>query len=192
MKRIVTILLAAVFLAGCTSHSQSGLPVVTETSLTPEVILTATTEPTFTPIELTKTQTLTATTGPTQTPTIEPTPIDCENERTQYELTVCAGQRAQEKYDQLTALLEDLHDHLGDTEFYVNLLEVEEEWEAAAEAHCEWNASFFEGGSIQRMWYANCMAGQYSMRIDMLRISLCVGNGLAGECEESLRYRQHE
>jgi uncharacterized protein YecT (DUF1311 family) len=117
--------------------------------------------------------------------------MDCDNAMTQYVMTMCAIQRSQEKYAQLTALLEDLRVHLGDTQMYTDLMAVEEEWEAAAEDHCRWNANFFKGGSIQPMWYAGCMAAQYSMRIDMLRWSLCQGNGMTGECEEALRYRQH-
>lgn len=62
--------------------------------------------------------------------------------------------------------------------------------ENTIEEHCQWQANFFEGGSVQPMWHAICLTQQYRDRIEALRLNLCMGNGMTGECEESLKYKQ--
>ncbi len=88
----------------------------------------------------------------------------------------------------LGALLDELRSHMN-TAQYQELTSIQNEWEKTAEEHCQWEAEFFAGGSVQPMWLAGCLEEQYHQRIDALRFNLCEGNGMTGECEEALKYK---
>jgi uncharacterized protein YecT (DUF1311 family) len=72
---------------------------------------------------------------------------------------------------------------------YTTLLKIESDWEKMITEHCQWEANFSAGGSIQPMQFSGCLSQQYMDRIEMLRINLCEGHGMTGECEESLKYK---
>ena len=72
---------------------------------------------------------------------------------------------------------------------YQKLVSIQSEWKKAAKEHCQWEAGFFAGGSVQPMWLAGCLEQQYRQRIDALRFNLCEGNGMTGECEAAAKYR---
>ena len=76
-----------------------------------------------------------------------------------------------------------------DASHYAELLQIEANWEKVAKDHCKWEAAFFAGGSNQPMMLADCLYQQYQQRIDVLRLNLCNGNGMTGECEASLKYK---
>jgi uncharacterized protein YecT (DUF1311 family) len=101
----------------------------------------------------------------------------------------CADQAARAAYSTLQALITDLRSHMGAAQ-YTRFLELEEDWENMISEHCEWEAEFFAGGSIQPMQLSACLNEQYRYRIESLRMNLCEGNGMTGECEASLRYKQ--
>jgi uncharacterized protein YecT (DUF1311 family) len=108
---------------------------------------------------------------------------------TQVELNYCAGQKAQASYAKLESLIAELKGHMNGSQ-YGMLLSIEENWEKAIAEHCKWEANFFEGGSIQPLQFAECLNQQYLNRVDELRLNLCEGNGMTGECEESLKYKE--
>lgn len=109
---------------------------------------------------------------------------------TQFEMNECSREMAQVTYAKLQQLIEDLKPHIGDAQ-YARLLVVEKKWEAMIKEHCRWQADFFDGGSVMPLMYASCLDGQYSGRINMLRLDLCEGHGMTGECEESMRYKEY-
>ncbi len=116
--------------------------------------------------------------------------IDCaQSLKTQLEMNVCAGRRAVSNKETLWMLIEELNGHMG-AEQYATLLSIQSEWEEFAVKHCEWEANFFEGGSIRPKLLIYCLNNQYRQRINELRINLCQGNGMSGECEEALKYKE--
>lgn len=112
-----------------------------------------------------------------------------KNARTQLEMNQCAGDGYRAAYEKLNELIAELKSHMDASQYQV-LLEIESDWETAIEKHCSWQSNFFEGGSIQPMIYALCLNQEYWKRIEALRLNLCEGNGMTGECEESLKYKQ--
>jgi uncharacterized protein YecT (DUF1311 family) len=130
---------------------------------------------------------------PTKTPlrliTLATPNIDCASAMKQGEMNFCMWQRAQAKYAKLNSLIAELGKHMG-TFRYLTLLQNEADWEKTAQAHCKWLASFFEGGSVQPLQHQGCLVEQYQQRIEVLRMMLCEGAGMTGECEASLRYQE--
>ncbi len=106
---------------------------------------------------------------------------------TQGELNDCARQGVEVASARLETLINELQGHMSESQ-YSALLILQKDWETFALKHCQWEGSYFEGGSIQPMWVSNCLSLQYLGRVETLRINLCEGHGMAGECEESLKY----
>lgn len=100
----------------------------------------------------------------------------------------CASEAADAAHDKLDALLDELRSHM-DMAQYQKLASVQEKWEQIVEEHCEWEADFFAGGSVQPMWRAGCLDEQYRQRIEVLRFNLCEGHGMTGECEAAFKYK---
>ncbi len=126
------------------------------------------------------------------------TPSDSEESATgncfqpamkQLETNLCIKQVSQNKYDKLSSLITELQKHMGESQ-YSALLQIEVNWEKIAKDHCEWVAGFFEGGSIQPSWFYGCLSRQYQQRIEELRLNLCEGYGMTGECASSLKYKE--
>jgi uncharacterized protein YecT (DUF1311 family) len=160
----ISSLILVFFLVGCSSFS---IPASTPTPL-------PTTVPTNSPIPF---------------PLAEATQDACQSAMTQSELNACAHQKALATYEKLNSLIAELHGHMADSQ-YTLLLEIETDWETTITKHCSWEANFFAGGSVQPMWFAGCLDQQYLYRIETLRINLCEGYGMTGECEESLKYKE--
>jgi uncharacterized protein YecT (DUF1311 family) len=128
---------------------------------------------------------------PSPSATNEFTQRPCEKlATTQNELNECARERAKLSRTKLVSLIDELASRLDETR-QERLIEIETAWEKMIVEHCEWQASFFEGGSIQPMWFSECLNQQYLDRIEALRLNLCEGNGMTGECEESLKYKSN-
>lgn len=108
---------------------------------------------------------------------------------TQSDLNKCASQIAQATFSKLESLIDELQGRMNASQ-YAALLKIEADWERTSLEHCEWEASFFEGGSVRPMWLADCLNRQYLDRIEALRLTLCEGNGMTGECERSLKYKE--
>jgi uncharacterized protein YecT (DUF1311 family) len=93
---------------------------------------------------------------------------------TQLELNYCAGTQAVEARDLLDRLLQDLRAHLFEDE-WLQLQQVQSEWEGFMDSDCEWEASLFEGGSMRPMVHSLCRRDAYYDRINRLRFLLCDG-----------------
>lgn len=173
-KGIVFLLLFIVLLTACAIPTEQGG--ITPTSVpqnTEEVVA-----PTST-VEILVTEV------PTETQVAE----DCmESANTQLAMDECATQKAQNSQQMLTQLIEELQLKYADTDMGRNLVEIQKEWEALREKDCQWQSSFFEGGSIAPMRYAICVYGYNARRISELKFFLCEGAGMTGPCEESKKY----
>ena len=88
---------------------------------------------------------------------------------------------------QLTALLDDLEQVLTLPEA-AQLRSIQGLWLDYRRRHCQWQANFFAGGSIQPMVYASCADDLTWERIAALKFNLCEGQGMTGACEASRRY----
>jgi uncharacterized protein YecT (DUF1311 family) len=186
--RKIASLIIALFLVGCNTNSA---PVPTRTQ--GMVALTFTPIPSYT-VQATKTTlplpASSSTFSPISTTPTEPYQSNCfQNATTQTEMNLCASQQAYEVAAKLKSLIDELQGHMSATH-YTTLLKVETDWEKLIIEHCKWEANFFEGGSIQSVWYPGCLSQQYFYRIESLRLNLCEGNGITGECVESLKYKK--
>jgi uncharacterized protein YecT (DUF1311 family) len=85
------------------------------------------------------------------------------------------------------ALLREIRPRLEETE-RTALEKAQVTWVQYRDAHCDWSASLFEGGSIQPTIHATCVIDLTWERIDKLKLMLCEGQGLNGACAASLRY----
>jgi uncharacterized protein YecT (DUF1311 family) len=111
----------------------------------------------------------------------------CGDEETQPAMTHCAQREARAAEAQLGQLMAELERSLAPARS-AGLREIHQEWKRWRDRHCTWDAAAFEGGSIQPMWYANCVATETRQRIGALKYHLCPGSGMAGDCEASRRY----
>ncbi|MEA5077200.1 MAG: lysozyme inhibitor LprI family protein [Anaerolineaceae bacterium] len=125
---------------------------------------------------------------------ITPTPQSAErtnnchdDAKTQYDLNMCVGSYYSRSTEILDILMSDLEYRMGN-EFYQNLLKDQKIWLASAKSFCTWEASDYEGGSMQPMIFYSCMTLEYKHRINDLRPFLCGGGG----CWEAYLYEQDE
>ena len=100
----------------------------------------------------------------------------------------CASDAANTTHDRLDALLDELQSHM-DMAQYQELTSIQEKWEQTVKEHCQWEADFFTSASSQPMWLAGCLEKQYRQRIDVLRVDLCEGHGMTGECAAATKYK---
>ena len=115
--------------------------------------------------------------------------INCQAAMTQFEINYCSHLKRSEKLSKLNSLISDLQGYMDESQ-YASLVEIEVNWQKVAIEHCQWQADFFSTGSVRPMWLEGCLAQQYSQRVDSLRMNLCEGNGMTGECKESLSYKE--
>ena len=108
----------------------------------------------------------------------------------QTEMNTCAERDAHQNQQRLKALIEDLRRKLSAHEpAQWSALEANQKtWEAFVEQDCRWESTFSDGGSVQPMVHANCIADATARRIERLSIFLCEGEGMTGPCAESKRY----
>jgi uncharacterized protein YecT (DUF1311 family) len=113
---------------------------------------------------------------------------DCRSATTQSAMTQCAAQdanAAQGRLDSLLILLKSTVDSARYRELSANQLD----WAKARDGYCRWDAASYSGGSVEPMWYANCLADQANARIDALRLHLCLDDaGMAGTCPAAERF----
>ena len=120
--------------------------------------------------------------------------LDCRGWTTkvlgQQEMNLCAGRDADTQREKLQKLVGELRDKLSarEPDQWAHLEANQESWRDFVERDCKWEAAFSGGGSIQALVHARCLADATARRIARLRIFLCEGEGLAGECPESKRY----
>jgi uncharacterized protein YecT (DUF1311 family) len=120
-----------------------------------------------------------------QTPSKQSDP--CGDETTQSAMNACFGRQARQDQATLDALLKELSGVLEKSEF-TRLTAVQKAWTGYRDMHCQWQASFFEGGSIQPMERSTCLSSVIWNRIDELKSNLCEGHGMTGECAASKKY----
>ena len=108
----------------------------------------------------------------------------CDSATTQSQLTACARGRAESSGRRLNQLLAELAVHL-DSSRTAELGRVQALWLRYREGHCRWDSEAVEGGSMQPMWYSDCLADVAEARIADLKHALCEGGG---DCEASRRY----
>src|SRR5262245_50521661 len=112
---------------------------------------------------------------------------DCSSMSSQTDMNLCFANQAKNAQQRLDALLAELGAALNPRQ-REQLAAVQAGLVAYRKADCDWQAAFFEGGSIQPMIYSACISVLTRVRIDELKISLCEGRGMTGECEASRRY----
>jgi len=124
-----------------------------------------------------------------QTPAKQPVP--CGDLTTQFAMNECFGRQALQDQAKLDALLKELSGALEKSEFG-RLTAVQKVWTSYRDMHCQWQASFFEGGSIQPTERSTCLSSVIWNRIDELKWNLCEGHGMTGECAASRKYARSE
>lgn len=103
------------------------------------------------------------------------------------QLAACAESKSTESNQKLSQLIEALQETVS-AEKWNELQTLQTQWEQGRDANCTWEASFFEGGSIQPTNYQLCVADYNQQRIDRLKIFLCEGAGMTGPCPASEQY----
>lgn len=101
--------------------------------------------------------------------------------QTQAELTRCAREGAADAQKRLAELMGELRTAL-EPEHFKSLERVQAAWLTFARDHCRWNGGFYEGGSMQPMAVADCMATLTEQRIDELRKYRCGRPSPPGDC----------
>jgi len=101
--------------------------------------------------------------------------------QTQAELTRCARESAASAQSRLTELLGELRTAL-EPEHFKALEQVQTTWLTFARNHCRWNGGFYEGGSLQPMVLADCMAMLTEQRIVELKKYRCGKPSPPGDC----------
>ena len=113
--------------------------------------------------------------------------VNCGDSTTQNAMNECFGREAKQDQLLLESLLKELAAKL-DAPDKERLEEVQSLWVKYRDAHCRWQAGFFEGGSVQPMMYSTCISALTWNRIEELKVNLCEGAGMTGPCEASKRY----
>lgn len=67
-------------------------------------------------------------------------------------------------------------------EHFQALERVQGAWQTYARDHCRWNGAFYEGGSMQPMVVADCMATLTESRIRELETYRCGKPSPPGDC----------
>ena len=118
-------------------------------------------------------------------------PVPCGDLTNQSAMNECLGRQALQDQAKLDALLKELSGALDKSE-YSRLTAVQKAWTSYRDTHCQWQASFFEGGSIQPTERSTCLSSVIWNRIDELKRNLCEGHGMTGECAASKKYVRSE
>ncbi len=88
---------------------------------------------------------------------------------TQSEMNHCAGEDYQAADDELNAVWSDLRARRGDGDTWQPILDAQRLWIPFRDAHCDAEAAFYEGGSIQPLIRFSCLAGVTEQRTAQLR-----------------------
>jgi uncharacterized protein YecT (DUF1311 family) len=116
---------------------------------------------------------------PSLAQTAEPA-VDCNNAQTQLEMNLCAGRAAKESDRQLNIAYKKVQNSYKSTDTPADdrarqqkaLTNAQLAWIKYRDSNCTWQASKFDGGSIQPMIYANCVDRMSQERTQELLESL--------------------
>jgi uncharacterized protein YecT (DUF1311 family) len=105
----------------------------------------------------------------------------------QAQFTRCASEDARWSRERLERLLAQLHRSLESTAI-PDLDRAQAAWLTYARAHCGWGGAAFDGGSLQPMIIADCMAALTEQRIATLKDYLCGWRPEDPECPAAREY----
>jgi uncharacterized protein YecT (DUF1311 family) len=117
--------------------------------------------------------------------------VPCGDLTTQTEMNQCFARAAQRDQAELDALLKELSGVLEKPEV-ARLTAVQKLWTSYRDAHCQWQARSSERYSMQPTEHATCLSSAIWNRIDELKLNLCEGRGMTGECAASRKYARSE
>ena len=106
---------------------------------------------------------------------------------TQFAMNQCAGSDLRQSKKRLDQLLAELRPTL-DSSRRAGLDRAEHRWATYVAAHCTWESSRYEGGSMQPMVHASCLAAEMETRINTLKRFLCDVDEPADTCEAAKKY----
>jgi uncharacterized protein YecT (DUF1311 family) len=114
----------------------------------------------------------------------------CGDLSTQAEISQCFTEVANSSKAKLDELLAELKSYLGEARFApLNVIQLQ--WQQYRDDECDFEAHHDGGsGSIAGSVFATCVDTITRERIDQLKLLLCEGGGLTGECKQSRRYDQ--
>ena len=102
---------------------------------------------------------------------------DCGEMSMQTDMNICFANEAEQSEQLLGALLHELNANL-DSQQRKDLASVQAIWVKYRRDHCDWQAAFFDGGSVQPTIRSTCYQSLTRQRIDELKTDLCEGAGM--------------
>lgn len=84
-------------------------------------------------------------------------------------MNFCAGEDFQAADDALNAVWSDLRNARRDSNTWQSILDAQRLWIPFRDAHCEAEAAFYQGGSIQPLIRFSCLATTTRQRTAQLR-----------------------
>jgi uncharacterized protein YecT (DUF1311 family) len=105
---------------------------------------------------------------PTQTADAQ-ADFDCKAPQTQMAMNACAGEDYQAADEELNAVWAELRDARRDSSTWQTILDAQRLWIPFRDAHCDAEAAFYEGGSIQPLIRFSCLATITQQRTAQLR-----------------------
>jgi len=112
--------------------------------------------------------------------------VNCGDSTTQTAMNECFGREAKQDQLLLESLLKELAAKL-DAPDKERLEEVQSLWVKYRDAHCRWQAGFFEGGSIQPMMYSTRISARTGNRVEEPKPHTREGAAITRSCEASKR-----
>ncbi|TVQ18652.1 MAG: DUF1311 domain-containing protein [Leptolyngbya sp. DLM2.Bin15] len=94
--------------------------------------------------------------------------VDCQNPQTQSDMNFCAGETYKVADDDLNRIYQQVLNQLPQSD-RPSLIEAQEAWLAYRDTNCDFEASLFEGGSIQPLMYYSCLERMTDERIEVLQ-----------------------
>jgi len=116
-----------------------------------------------------------------------PTP-DCGDMATQTDMNICFANAARQSQQLLDTLFQELNAKIEPQQRRA-LASVQATRAEYRRAHCDWQAAFFDDGSVGPAIRSICYEALTRKRLDELKIDLCEGAGMPGECDALRRMR---
>lgn len=94
--------------------------------------------------------------------------FDCRNASTQLEINQCSEQEFKEQDNELTKLYKYYYSKL-DNARKAQLQKSQQAWIMFRDLSCQYEANYYEGGSLAPMIYSNCLKNKTKERINDLK-----------------------